>query len=106
MLLRLLDLIHADAGNEAIEEAVKRDTLLSLNLLRLVNSHLTGTGAGHVESVSEALARLGWEARGRPRLRFERGLRRRARLGPEIALAGEPLVGRLAPEDHRGSISP
>jgi EAL and modified HD-GYP domain-containing signal transduction protein len=59
VLLRLLDLIHSEAGNEAIEEAVKRDTLLSLNLLRLVNSHLTGTGAGHVESVSEALARLG-----------------------------------------------
>jgi EAL and modified HD-GYP domain-containing signal transduction protein len=59
VLLRLLDLIHADANNEAIEEAVKRDTLLSLNLLRLVNSHLTGTGAGHVESVSEALVRLG-----------------------------------------------
>jgi EAL and modified HD-GYP domain-containing signal transduction protein len=59
VLLRLLDLIHADAGNDAIEEAVKRDTLLSLNLLRLVNSHLTGTGAGHVESVSEALVRLG-----------------------------------------------
>jgi EAL and modified HD-GYP domain-containing signal transduction protein len=59
VLLRLLDLIHSDAGNEAIEEAVKRDTLLSLNLLRLVNSHLTGTGAGHVESVAEALARLG-----------------------------------------------
>ena len=59
VLLRLLDLIHSDAGNEAIEEAVKRDTLLSLNLLRLVNSHLTGTGAGHVESVPDALARLG-----------------------------------------------
>jgi EAL and modified HD-GYP domain-containing signal transduction protein len=59
VLLRVIDLINANAGNDAIEEAVKRDPLLSLNLLRLVNSHLTGTGAGHVESVSEALSRLG-----------------------------------------------
>ncbi|WP_036168424.1 EAL and HDOD domain-containing protein [Massilia sp. 9096] len=59
VLLRVIDLIHANAGNDAIEEAVKRDPLLSLNLLRLVNSHLTGTGAGHVVSVSEALSRLG-----------------------------------------------
>jgi EAL and modified HD-GYP domain-containing signal transduction protein len=59
VLLRLLDLIHANAGNDAIEEAVKRDPLLSLNLLRLVNSRLTGSGAAHVESVSEALVRLG-----------------------------------------------
>lgn len=59
VLLRLLELINSDADNEAIEAAVKRDTLLSLNLLRLVNSHLTGTGAGHIESVAEALARLG-----------------------------------------------
>ncbi len=59
VLLRLLDLINSNADNEAIEAAVKRDTLLSLNLLRLVNSHLTGTGAGHIESVAEALARLG-----------------------------------------------
>jgi len=59
VLLRLLDLINSNADNEAIEAAVKRDTLLSLNLLRLVNSHLTGTGAGHIESVAEALVRLG-----------------------------------------------
>jgi EAL and modified HD-GYP domain-containing signal transduction protein len=59
VLLRLLDLIHANAGNDAIEEAVKRDPLLSLNLLRLVNSRMTGSGAAHVESVSEALVRLG-----------------------------------------------
>jgi EAL and modified HD-GYP domain-containing signal transduction protein len=59
VLLRLLDLIRTNAGYVEIEEAVKRDTLLSLNLMRLVNSHLTGTGAGHVESVSEALTKLG-----------------------------------------------
>ncbi|RYE78876.1 MAG: EAL domain-containing protein, partial [Oxalobacteraceae bacterium] len=60
VVLRLIDLIASNAGNDAIEEAVKRDTLLSLNLLRLVNSHLTGThGGGHIDSVSEALTRLG-----------------------------------------------
>jgi EAL and modified HD-GYP domain-containing signal transduction protein len=65
VLLRLVDLINANADNDAIEEAVKRDPLLSLNLLRLVNSHLAGTGAGHVESVSDALARLGRSQLGR-----------------------------------------
>jgi len=59
VLLRLMDLINSNADNEAIEAAVKRDTLLSLNLLRLVNSYLTGTGVERIESVSEALSRLG-----------------------------------------------
>ncbi|QJE01490.1 EAL domain-containing protein [Massilia forsythiae] len=59
VLLRLLDLINSNADNAAIEAVVKRDALLSLNLLRLVNSHLTGTGGGHIESVSQALAQLG-----------------------------------------------
>jgi len=59
VLLRLLDLIHSEADNEVIEAAVKRDALLSLNLLRLVNGYLTGTGAPRIESISEALARLG-----------------------------------------------
>jgi len=59
VLLRLLELINSNADNEAIEAVVKRDTLLSLNLLRLVNSHLTGTSGGHIESVSQALAQLG-----------------------------------------------
>jgi len=59
VLLRLLDLIHSEADNEAIEAAVKRDALLSLNLLRLVNGYLTGTGVPRVESISQALAQLG-----------------------------------------------
>ena len=59
VLLRLLDLIHSDADNDAIEAAVKRDALLSLNLLRLVNGHLEGTGAPRVESIAQALAQLG-----------------------------------------------
>nr|WP_314546694.1 EAL domain-containing protein [uncultured Massilia sp.] len=59
VLLRMIELINANAPNEAIEEAVKRDPLLSLNLLRLVNSHVTGSGSGRIESVSQALEQLG-----------------------------------------------
>ncbi|MDN4052082.1 EAL domain-containing protein [Massilia sp. YIM B02763] len=58
VLLRMIELINANAGNDAIEEAVKRDPLLSLNLLRLVNSHLGGSG-GRIESISQALEQLG-----------------------------------------------
>jgi EAL and modified HD-GYP domain-containing signal transduction protein len=59
VLLRLLDLIHSEADNEVIEAAVKRDALLSLNLLRLVNGYLAGTGVPRIESISQALAQLG-----------------------------------------------
>lgn len=59
VLLRMIELINANADNAAIEEAVKRDPLLSLNLLRLVNSHLGGSGGGRIESVSQALEQLG-----------------------------------------------
>lgn len=59
VLLRMIELINAEAPNEAIEEAVKRDPLLSLNLLRLVNSHVSGSGSGRIESVSQALEQLG-----------------------------------------------
>ena len=60
MLLRLLDLINSDADNQAIEVAVKRDALISLNLLRLVNSHLTGRARASASNrCREALARLG-----------------------------------------------
>jgi EAL and modified HD-GYP domain-containing signal transduction protein len=58
-LLRLLELINANGNSEAIEEVVKRDTLLSLNLLRLANSHVTTAGGARIESVSQALAQLG-----------------------------------------------
>ena len=59
VLLRLLDLIHSEADNEVIEAAVKRDALLSLNLLRLVNGYLAGTGVPRIESIAQALAQLG-----------------------------------------------
>jgi EAL and modified HD-GYP domain-containing signal transduction protein len=58
VVLRLLELIGSDADNATIEAAVKRDALLSLNLLRLVNSRAAGPGR-HIESVSQALVQLG-----------------------------------------------
>jgi c-di-GMP phosphodiesterase len=58
VVLHLLDLIHSKADDEAIETAVKRDALISLNLLRLVNSRAAGTGR-RIESVSQALTGLG-----------------------------------------------
>jgi EAL and modified HD-GYP domain-containing signal transduction protein len=58
VVLRLLELIGSNADNDAIEAAVKRDALLSLNLLRLVNSRAAGPDR-HIESVSQALVQLG-----------------------------------------------
>ena len=61
-ILRLLELLNADADDAAIETAVKRDALTSLNLLRLVNGRADGGGRrveSRIESVSEAIARLG-----------------------------------------------
>jgi len=58
VVLRLLELIGSNADNVAIEAAVKRDALLSLNLLRLVNSRAAGPDR-HIESVSQALVQLG-----------------------------------------------
>jgi hypothetical protein len=58
VVLRLLELIGSNADNAAIEAAVKRDALLSLNLLRLVNSRAAGPDR-HIESVSQALNQLG-----------------------------------------------
>lgn len=58
VVLRLLELIGSNADSAAIEAAVKRDALLSLNLLRLVNSRAAGPDT-HIESVSQALVQLG-----------------------------------------------
>ncbi len=58
VVLRLLELIGSNADHAAIEAAVKRDVLLSLNLLRLVNSRAAGPDR-HIESVSQALTQLG-----------------------------------------------
>ena len=58
VILRLLELLNADADASAIETAVKRDALTSLTLLRLVNSRAAGSGR-RIESVSEAVTKLG-----------------------------------------------
>lgn len=57
-ILDLLKLIDSDAEDHTIEVAVKRDTLVSLNLLRLVNTAAAGAGA-RIDTVGEALASLG-----------------------------------------------
>ncbi|THC46262.1 EAL and HDOD domain-containing protein [Massilia sp. Mn16-1_5] len=58
VILHLLELINSDADDAAIETAVKRDPLISLNLLRLVNSRAAGP-EHRIESISEALVQLG-----------------------------------------------
>jgi EAL and modified HD-GYP domain-containing signal transduction protein len=57
-ILHLLELINSDADDAVIETAVKRDPLISLNLLRLVNSRAAGP-EHRIESVAEALTGLG-----------------------------------------------
>ena len=56
-ILRLLELVSSDADSQAIESAVKRDALISLNLLRLVNSR--AAPGPQIESLSQALSQLG-----------------------------------------------
>jgi EAL and modified HD-GYP domain-containing signal transduction protein len=58
VILHLLELINSDADEATIETAVKRDPLISLNLLRLVNSRAAGPER-RIESVAEALIQLG-----------------------------------------------
>jgi len=58
VILRLVELLDAGADDVIIETAVKRDALTSLNLLRLVNSRAASSG-GRIESVSEAITKLG-----------------------------------------------
>jgi len=57
-ILDLLKLIDSDADNQTIEVAVKRDALISLNLLRLVNTAAAKAGE-RIDTVGEALASLG-----------------------------------------------
>lgn len=58
VILHLLELINSDADDATIETCVKRDPLISLNLLRLVNSRASGRG-NRIESIAEALVKLG-----------------------------------------------
>jgi EAL and modified HD-GYP domain-containing signal transduction protein len=60
VILNLLQMINSDADNRDIEMAVKRDPLISLNLLRLVNTPAAGARR-HIQSLAEALLVLGRE---------------------------------------------
>ncbi|MEW7851365.1 EAL domain-containing protein [Massilia aurea] len=62
-LLRLLELVNSNADNQAIETAVKRDALISLNLLRLVNSR--AVPGERIDTLSQALTVLGRRQLGR-----------------------------------------
>jgi EAL and modified HD-GYP domain-containing signal transduction protein len=57
-ILHLQRLINSEADDATIETAVKRDPVISLNLLRLVNSRAAGPER-RIESVAEALTKLG-----------------------------------------------
>jgi EAL and modified HD-GYP domain-containing signal transduction protein len=57
-ILQILDQINSDADNSAIEHSVKHDALISLNLLRLVNTPAAGARV-HIDSVAQALMVLG-----------------------------------------------
>ena len=58
VILNLLTLINSDADNREVEMAVKRDALISLNLLRLVNTP-AARASGHIDSLGQALQLLG-----------------------------------------------
>jgi len=57
-VLQLLDLLDADASSHDIESMVKHDALITLNLLRLVNTPAVGTRY-RINSVGHALMVLG-----------------------------------------------
>ena len=57
-ILALLDLLKSKADDRTVETAVKRDALISLNLLRLVNSRAARPGQ-RIESLAQALQLLG-----------------------------------------------
>ena len=58
VIVRLLELLNSDADKRDIELAVKRDALISLNLLRLVNTPASGARA-RIDSLGEAIEVLG-----------------------------------------------
>ncbi|MEO7576791.1 MAG: EAL domain-containing protein [Massilia sp.] len=60
VILQLLELIRAGAETSEIERCVKRDALISLNLVRLVNTSAAGVGI-RIDSPGQALAVLGRE---------------------------------------------
>ncbi|MES3024222.1 MAG: EAL domain-containing protein [Pseudomonadota bacterium] len=58
VILQLLKLLRSDADNKEIEICVKRDALISLNLLRLVNTPAAGART-RIDSLSQALMLMG-----------------------------------------------
>jgi EAL and modified HD-GYP domain-containing signal transduction protein len=63
-ILHLLELVNSEADNHTIELAVKRDALISLNLLRLVNTPAAGV-RGKIDTLGQALEVLGRRQLGR-----------------------------------------
>ncbi|MBI1394761.1 MAG: EAL domain-containing protein [Betaproteobacteria bacterium] len=57
-IMRLMGLVLSDADTQEIEQALKYNPDLSINLLRLVNSVTTGTGR-RITSLREAITLLG-----------------------------------------------
>ena len=57
-ILRLLELVNSEADNHTIELAVKRDALISLNLLRLVNTPAAGARS-RIDTLGQAIEVLG-----------------------------------------------
>jgi EAL and modified HD-GYP domain-containing signal transduction protein len=57
-ILHLLELVNSEADNHTIELAVKRDALISLNLLRLVNTPAAGV-RGRIDTLGDAIEKLG-----------------------------------------------
>ena len=57
-ILHLLELVKADAENIEIERSIKHDALISLNLMRLVNTPAVGASV-RIDTVGQALLVLG-----------------------------------------------
>jgi EAL and modified HD-GYP domain-containing signal transduction protein len=57
-VISLLDLVQTDASQSELESSVKRDPMISLNLLRLVNTPAAGT-VSQISSIGQALTILG-----------------------------------------------
>ena len=57
-ILHLLELVNSEADNRTIELAVKRDALISLNLLSLVNTPAAGA-RGRIDTLGQAIEVLG-----------------------------------------------
>lgn len=57
-ILHVLDLINADADDDEIERCIKHDALISLNLLRLVNTPAVGARV-RIDTLRQALMVLG-----------------------------------------------